>query len=669
LTGYYQWGTMCNVLTFISIVISLLLAGCFHTEFLGQKRVSVGTVVVSTSLDFMGDKFINKIVVATDENGNAIVSAQDSEAIIIKLTPSAQKEVIKMLNKSVKWGSIDDKEKADVQKPLGHLRTKVGKYGWPTDLVMQFYASKAGKIWNVSFELCDITPEAFRNGPEVKAAPCEKKMTLFLTEFSAKQLINCLSLTSNYAQKLNVPGAPTNVTATAGNAQAKVSFSEPSSNGASAITGYTVTTNPPAGIDINAGSTLLAHTITGLTNGTAYTFSVQTRNAAGTGTASSPSNSVTPADVPGAPTNVTATAGNAQAKVSFSEPSSNGGSAITGYTVTTNPPAGTDVNAGSTLLAHTITGLTNGTAYTFSVQARNAAQTGPSSSPSNSVTPLDVPGAPTKVTATAGNAQAKVSFSEPGSNGGSAITGYTVTSNPPAGTDINAGSTASTHTITGLINSTAYTFSVQATNAAGTGPASSPSNSVTPLDVPGVPTNVTATAGNAKAKVSFSAPASNGASAITGYTVTSNPPAGTDVNDGSTLLAHTITGLTAGTAYTFSVQASNAAGTGFASSPSNSVTPFTVPGAPTMVTATAGNAQAKVSFSEPSSNGGSAITGYTVTSNPPAGIDINAGSTLLAHTINDLTNGTAYTFSVQATNAAGTGPASSPSNSVTPFTQ
>jgi hypothetical protein len=566
---------MCNVLTFISIVISLLLAGCSHTKSLGQKRVSVGTVVVSRSLDFMGDKFVDKFVVATDENGNAIISAQDSEAIIIKLSPSAQKEVIEMLNKSVKWGSIADKEKTDVQKPLGHLRTKVGKYGWPMDVVMQFYASKAGNIWNVSFEHCYITPEAFRNGQEVKAAPCEKKMTLFLTELSAKQLINCLSLTSDYAQMLNVPGAPTNVTATAGNAHAKVSFSEPASNGASAITGYTVTTNPPAGTDINAGSTLLAHTITGLTNGTAYIFSVQASNTVGTGPASSPSNSVTPSDAPGAPTNVTATAGNAQAIVSFLAPSSNGGSAITGYTVTSNPPAGTDINAGSTASTHTINGLINSTVYTFSVQATNTAGTGPASSPSNSVTPLDVPGTPTNVTTTAGNAKAKVSFSAPASNGGSAITGYTVTSNPPAGTDVNDGSTLLAHTITGLTIGTAYTFSVQATNAAGTGFATSPSNSVTPFTVPGVPTNVTATAGNAQAKVSFSAPASNGGSAITGYTVTSNPPAGTDINAGSTLFAHTITDLTNGNAYTFSVQASNAAGTGPASSPSNSVTPFT----------------------------------------------------------------------------------------------
>ncbi|MGS0763922.1 fibronectin type III domain-containing protein [Syntrophomonas curvata] len=278
-----------------------------------------------------------------------------------------------------------------------------------------------------------------------------------------------------------------------------------------------------------------------------------------------------------------------------------------------------------------------------------------------------IPSAPTGVTATAGDRQATVSFTAPASDGGSAVTGYTVTSDPAGGIDSNAGSTGLSHVITGLTNGTAYTFTVTATNSIGTGAASAPSAAVTPVGAPGAPTGVTATAGDRQATVSFTAPASDGGSAVTGYTVTSDPAGGIDSNAGSTGLSHVITGLTNGTAYTFTVIATNSIGTGAASAPSAAVTPATVPGAPTGVTATAGDRQATVSFTAPASDGGSAVTGYTVTSDPAGGIDSNAGSTGLSHVITGLTNGTAYAFTVTATNSIGTGAASAPSTAVIPF--
>jgi len=180
------------------------------------------------------------------------------------------------------------------------------------------------------------------------------------------------------------------------------------------------------------------------------------------------------------------------------------------------------------------------------------------------------------------------------------------------------------------------------------------------MTVPGAPTIGTATRGNAQATVPFTAPASNGGSAITSYTATSSPGGFTASGASSPLV---VTGLTNGTAYTFTVTATNAIGTGAASAASNSVTPATVPGAPTIGTAVAGNAQADVAFTAPGSNGGSAITSYTATSSPGG---FNASGASSPITVTGLSNGTAYTFTVTATNAVGTGSASSASNSVTP---
>lgn len=181
--------------------------------------------------------------------------------------------------------------------------------------------------------------------------------------------------------------------------------------------------------------------------------------------------------VPGAPRSVSAVAGHASATVSFSAPISNGGAAITRYTATASPGGRTATGTRSPLV---VPDLTNGTRYTFTVKATNAVGTGPSSAPSNAVTPVapaGVPGAPTSVTATAGDASAKVSFSAPTSTGGAAITKYTVTSSPGGLTATGPGSPI---TVTGLTNGTSYTFTVKATNSVGTGAASAPSAAVTP---------------------------------------------------------------------------------------------------------------------------------------------------------------------------------------------
>jgi hypothetical protein len=178
----------------------------------------------------------------------------------------------------------------------------------------------------------------------------------------------------------------------------------------------------------------------------------------------------------------------------------------------------------------------------------------------------------------------------------------------------------------------------------------------------------TATAGVLNATVSWTAPANNGFP-ITGYTVTPflGGVAQAPITFNNANTSQVISGLTAGSSYTFTVAAINAGGTGGTSPQSNAVVPFTVPGAPTGVTATTGSTQATVAWTAPASNGFSTITGYTVT--PFIGATAQTPQTCpptpLTCVITGLTGNTAYTFTVKAVNAAGPGPPSAASSAVT----
>ncbi|WP_329426066.1 putative Ig domain-containing protein [Streptosporangium sp. NBC_01495] len=185
---------------------------------------------------------------------------------------------------------------------------------------------------------------------------------------------------------------------------------------------------------------------------------------------------------------------------------------------------------------------------------------------------------------------------------------------------------------------------------------------------PATPTAPTAVAGTTSATVSWTAPASNG-SAITGYVVTPylGGVAQSPVSFDASATSRTLTGLTAGATYTFTVAAVNAVGTGSASPASNAVVPYNVPGRPTITAATAGTSSANLTWTAPASNG-SAITGYVVTPYI-AGVaqpTQTFSGTATTQSVTGLTPGVSYTFTVTAVNAAGPGPASLPSSAVVP---
>jgi hypothetical protein len=461
------------------------------------------------------------------------------------------------------------------------------------------------------------------------------------------------------------PGAPTSVTATAGDAWAAVTWTAPASQGSSAITGYVVTSSP-GGLTVTAGADATGTVVTGLTNGTTFTFTVHATNAAGSGPESSASNAVTPLAPapPGAPLGVLAYAGNAQALVMWTAPAAGSG-AITGYTVTSSP-GGLTTAAGPAATSAVVTGLTNGTPYTFSVRATNAVGDGPSSSPSNVVIPFMPvpPGAPQGVSAVGGNGKATVTWTAPADPGNSPISSYTVTASP-GGVSVLAAASATSVDVTGLTNGTTYTFTVHATSGAGAGPESSPSNAVTCEAPPACSAGAGPPLGYGWCSAGKLFCSSNNACC----------PPGLPYHCASLSYCYaTQAAATAACGATCDVCGScGRAGLACCSSgalcgPGLTCTSGTcsgvVPGAPQNIAATAGDMKATVFWTAPASAGSAGITSFTVTSSP-GGLTAKASATATSAAVKGLSNGTAYTFTVHATSGAGDGPESVASNAVT----
>ncbi|MFZ7336941.1 autotransporter domain-containing protein [Comamonas jiangduensis] len=276
----------------------------------------------------------------------------------------------------------------------------------------------------------------------------------------------------------------------------------------------------------------------------------------------------------------------------------------------------------------TLTFVSAGTCTINADQAGNAAYLAATQvSQSFTVNPV-IPGAPTIGTATVGDGQASVSFTPPASNGGSSITGYTVTSNPGGFTEPG---TASPIIVTGLANGTAYTFTVTATNSAGTGAASGASNSVTPVSsVPPTITLSPATIANPTVGVPYSQSiaAAGGAAPYT-YAISGSLPTGlTFASNGILSGTPTVAG-----SYNFTVIAtdsSTGAGAPFAGSRAYSVTvaaPTLVlsPASGSLPSATVGGAYSQ-GFT---ASGGTAPYTYAITSGSvPTGLSLAANGTL-----------------------------------------
>ncbi|MDQ1379756.1 MAG: hypothetical protein QOJ71_475, partial [Actinomycetota bacterium] len=465
------------------------------------------------------------------------------------------------------------------------------------------------------------------------------------------------------------PFPPRAFSVTGASGQATLKWTAPLTNGGSNILDYSAVvqdgsnTLPP----VTFGAAATSGTVTGLTNGRTYAIHLVARNGVGDGMPS-----ITIAvnvGAPTAPTAVSASPGSTSATVRWSPPTTNNGSAVTGYTVTAYSGFSpvTSKSFPATARSGVIPGLQSARKYSFDVVATNARGAGVRAS--TPIITTGTPTAPTGVSVSPGTGSATVHWSVPTSNNGSAITSYVVTpyfrSNALTPVTVSAPQTSATLT---LMNAQPYTFSVAATNAIGTSPQSGVTGAIT-VGAPTAPTAVWARPGNGAITAYWTAPASNNGHAITGYVVTLvlNGVSQNPRTFASTATHQALGGLTNGRIYSVKVAAQNSVGTGPQSSPAS--VPITVgaPWGPSGVSATAGHTSATVRWTAPATNNGSVVTAYTVTPYLGAAAQTPTvfNSTATTEIVGGLTTGKVYSFKVTATNARGVSPQSPSSNAVT----
>ena len=332
---------------------------------------------------------------------------------------------------------------------------------------------------------------------------------------------------AGYVATQSVPSAPTNVTATAGNAQVVVSWSA-----VSGATNYNVLQGTNSGNYVVTNTTsLTSYTNAELANGTTYYFVLQAANPVGTST-NSTQVSATPSVPLTAPTGLTAIAQTNQVLLNW-----NATSGATGYNVGRSTTAGAETTIATTAATnYTDATAVGGTAYYYVVSATNSAGGSPNSLEVSTTPLVAVPGAPTGLTATATNGQVTLVWSR-----AAGAASYNVKRSITSGSGYTTVSSAGTVTGTNYMdatvtNGTTYYYVVSATNSAGES-INSAQVSALPKAPPSAPAGVTATAGTNQVFLNWTA--SSGANSYnvkrsatsgSGYVTISTPGTVTGTN-------------------------------------------------------------------------------------------------------------------------------------------
>lgn len=475
------------------------------------------------------------------------------------------------------------------------------------------------------------------------------------------------AFTDKSTAKATEPDHPFLLTATAGSSLVHLTWAEPSSDGGSPITAYTVHYGPTQVMASERifSNTTLAADIDGVIPGTAYYFTVSANNSIGAGILSNRL-SACPFTLPGAPTQALAASGNGLVNLTWSAPTSDGSSPISGYRVYW----GTDLESMTSsrdivpaLCTAQIGSLTPGSRYYFALAAVNSAGVGPRSVIVNA-TPFTIPGAPLQATVEASDGMITLTWAAPGSDGASAMTGYRIfwgIDEAMLSTPLDVGPNALSLQIGSLTPGQHYFFTVAAMNDAGLGPASTRVDA-TPYSIPGAPTLV-ATPGYALVSLSWAAPAYTGGLPIICYRLYWGTVEGqmTMFGDLDPFMLDTQISVEPGQRCFFAMAAVN----DFVMGPMSEVrnaTAYFAPDAPTDGWAEPGNEMVTLTWTAPVNAGSIPLTGYRIYWGPAEYwmveiIDVDASQ--FSCQIAGLLPGNTYYFAVSAMSGAGTGPSTS----------
>jgi fibronectin type 3 domain-containing protein len=402
--------------------------------------------------------------------------------------------------------------------------------------------------------------------------------------------------------------------------------------------------------------------------GSTYYYAVSARNIFGEGALSTPLN-ITPYSLPTIPQNVKIHSGDSFIRISWENPTSNGGAPITNYTIyrgTTSEDIEFYKELG-VVLFYNDTDVVNGYQQYYCVSAKNILGEGPLTFRVYA-TPLAKPTAPLNLTATNKISSLELSWDAPESDGGSLITSYFVYKGESPGELEFLADTgyATSYDDTDVSAGITYYYKVRAVSYFGEGPLSDELE-VTFVTVPSEPRNLQATAGNSYIYLTWNPPANDGGALITGYLVYRDITSEVETfyTELGTVLEFNDTNVDKESTYYYWISARNSIGEG---GPSNEVSakvssePTPTRPAPTGLKTKPGNSFVYLSWAEPDKDEELTITGYRIYRGTEEE-DITLAAkidNMLFYNDTKVTNGVTYYYRVSAFYNTGEGELSDP---------